>query len=465
MIVKFLHNRSSSTNQFSEEEKAVAKKEKEERKAAENERKAAEKAEKENKRKSVELEGEGKPERKSLLSRLASKRKSRNVTKDEADEATAAAAATGATTSATVVATDHATDATKSAEVPEVTRSSAEDVEVVGDPISPIRTRDSAALATKPDLERHITNIETSSESESDNDEVRTRKREKKQKSALLASTSTAKPDAVEHVPATEEVEAPFVVSPVRTRSVDEPVAPGTASTTATKSTGESAIPTDKSSTMATKSIADRAVSSPVDAPRESTASSRPDVEKEKAQDSKRIRGFFSKLRNRQSSKAAERQPGSFSSGSGKAAADKETTTVVPAAAAATSTSTDPRAASPSSFDRHRATDDDEDLAPAGRKSLDVSSLSSSGLDEDDLQDGRTGRQIRALGGKEPIKSDAAGTDVLPTTEKGIKSDDDSDQFEEARDHFDEGLAPRPSFAGQAKSASPARETKFHEEV
>ena len=47
-----------------------------------------------------------------------------------------------------------------------------------------------------------------------------------------------------------------------------------------------------------------------------------------------------------------------------------------------------------------------------------------------------------------------------------MRSDDDeSDQFEEARDHFDEGLAPRPSFGGQAKSASPARETRFKEEV
>lgn len=470
-----------------EEEKAVAKKEKDERKAAENERKAAEKAEKENKRKSVELEGDGKPERKSLLSRLASKRKSRNVSKEEADAATAGTA-TGAAAGTTAVVTDDATEPRKSTEVPEATRSSA-DAEVIGSPISPVHTRDSGAPKTKPNLERHITNIETSSESESDTDEDRARKREKKQqKSAILGGTDTARIDEERPVTPVNEVAAPFVVSPVRSRSVGEhEVAPTVASTEATKSI-DSALPNDNASVVATKSIAERAVASPVvaeatapvaapvaapvDAPRESTASSRPDVEKEKAQDSKRIRGFFSKFRNRQSSKA-ERQPGSFSSPSGKAATGgEESAAAVPAAAAVTKTSSDPRAVSPSSFDRRRATSDD-DLPAAGRKSSadlsDVSSLSSSGLDEDDLQDGRTGRMTRALGAK---KTKATGAEVLPTTEsdavagKGVRSDDDdSDQFEEARDNFDEGLAPRPSFAGQAKSSSPARETRFKEEV
>jgi hypothetical protein len=71
----------------------------------------------------------------------------------------------------------------------------------------------------------------------------------------------------------------------------------------------------------------------------------------------------------------------------------------------------------------------------------------------------------RALGSK---KTKTTGAEGLPTTGagQGIRSDDDdSDQFEEARDHFDEGLAPRPNFAGQAKSSSPARETRFKEEV
>jgi hypothetical protein len=446
---------------FTEEEKAVAKREK-------DERKAAEKAEKEDKRKSVELDG-GKPERKSLLSRLASKRKSRNVTKDEVDAATTGTA-TGAAAGTTAVVTDDVADVRKSTETPEATRSSAEDVEVVGAPISPVHSKDSATLkATKPNLERHITNIETSSESESDTDEDRARKREKKQKSALLGGANTVKSDDDEFASA-DEAEAPFVVSPVRNRSItDLDVAPATASTEATKSIDDTALPNDNSSTVATKSIAERVVSSPVvataeapfEAPRESATSSHPDVEKEKAQESRRSRGFFSMFK----SKAAERQPGSFSGSSGKPASPKDTTTAVPAATTATGSS-HPRAVSPSSFNRHGSTD--SDVPARGKKSVDlsdVSSLSFSGLDEDDLQDGRTGRMTRALGSKKTKTTDTKG---LSTTGagQGIRSDDDdSDQFEEARDHFDEGLAPRPNFAGQAKSSSPARETRFKEEV
>lgn len=320
------------------------------------------------------------------------------------------------------------TEAKKSIESPEATRTSVDDVEVVGAPISPVRTRDSAAVNTKPDLERHITNIETSSESSSDNEEDRVRKREKKQKGGLLSGLAPK--------------------SPTTRESVEEP-----------------APTTDAVSTTATKSIVEPNARVSTDPPRESTASSHPDVEKEKAQDSKRIRGFFSKLRNRQSSKGADRQPGSFSAASGKPADDKEVVTTAPVAA--TTSSSDPRAVSPSSFDRHR---DDEGPA-TGRKSStdlgDVSSLSSSGLDEDDLTEGRTGRMARALGMKKGKSTDGVKTtDTDLTTGKGVKSDDDdSDQFEEARDHFDEGLAPRPSFGGQAKSASPARETRFHEEV
>jgi hypothetical protein len=413
-----------------------------------------------------------------LLSRLASKRKSRNVTKDEGDAATAGTA-TGAATGTTAIVTDDATEARKSSEVPGATRSSAEDVEVVGAPISPVHTKDSAApKTTKPNLERHITNIETSSESESDTDEDRARKREKKkQKSAILGGTNTVRSDDNEDFASANEAEAPFVIIPARTRSIgDAGVAPTTASTEATKSTDDTALPNENSSTVATKSIAERAVSSPIEAPietpvsvpvsapRESTASSRPDVEKERAQESKRSRGFFSMFKNRQSSKAAERQPGSFSGTSGKSAVAKETTTTVPAATAMAGSS-DLRTVSPSSFNRHGSTD--SDVPAKGKKPLDlsdVSSLSSSGLDEDDLQDGRTGRMTRPLGSKKTKTTDAQG---LPTTAgQGIRSDDDdSDQFEEARDHFDEGLAPHPSFGGQAKSSSPARETRFKEEV
>jgi len=471
----FVRSRLTTTT---EEEKAAAKKEKEERKAAE-------KAEKEDKRKSVEMEGEGKPERKSLLSRLASKRKSRNITKDEADGATAGTA-TAAAASTTAVVTDDAADGT---------RSSTGDAEVLGAPISPVHTKDSTGSGSKskrmPNLERHITNIETSSESESDTEETRLRKREKKaQKSAIIAGAAAAKADDDE--PFVSPTEGP--ATPIRSMSIEPPP---TASTTATKSSGE--LPNENSSTVATKSIAERVLASPVDAPRalaetpadasveapvvapavapvdpvrESTASSRPDLEKEKAQETKRSRGFFSRFRNRHSK--AERQPGSFSGTSGKPTESKTataaTTTAAPATAAAVTSSADPRAASPSSFTRRRHSSSDDGVATPRKSSLslsDVSSLSS-GLDEDDIQEGRTGRMARA---EKKQTAGVAGVDDIDdlaptTTGKGVRSDDDeSDQFEEARDHFDEGLAPRPSFGGQAKSASPARETRFKEEV
>lgn len=41
---------------------------------------------------------------------------------------------------------------------------------------------------------------------------------------------------------------------------------------------------------------------------------------------------------------------------------------------------------------------------------------------------------------------------------------DDDDEFQEARDNFDEDLAPPPTFPAE-KSTSPARNTKFHEEI
>lgn len=389
----------------------------------------------------MEVAGEGKPERKSFLSRLASKRKSRNVTKDEAD---AAVAGTTAGTAGEDATADDNDEAKKSIESPEATRDSTQESEVVGAPISPVHTRDApgSASKTKPDLERHITNIETSSESESDAEEDRARKQEKKRKSALgWLSGGAAKSDDEK----ADKAVTPEPEEPKKSIEQPSPIAPATASTTATKSL--------------------------TDEPRESTASSRPDVEKEKKEDGKRLRGFFSKLRNRQSSKA-ERKPGSFSASSPKEKEEAKKAAVGEDSTkpAAITAADDPRSASPSSFNRHRVADNED-----GNKSStdlgDVSSLSSSGLEEDDLQPGRTGRMARALGlnkgkGKAAdVSKDDEELEGKKRVSTSKNDEDDSDQFEEARDHFDEGLAPRPSFGGQAKSASPARETKFHEEV
>jgi hypothetical protein len=413
------------------------------------------------------VEIDGKPEKKSLLSRLASKRKSRNVSKDEAD-----GAVVGTTTGTAAATTPVAGDVARESTEPDTSRTSA-DVEVLGAPISSANSKDSSVLKNKPNLERYLTNIETSSESSSDDEDTRVRKREKRQKSGLLSASKTGN----DEVTTSDEPETPVVaaVSPI-----DYPAE--NASTRATKSMdidGATATTSDLPLTDEAEIIADRAVAAPVDAPRhlatvipadepresttndsiaaprESTASSHPDIEQEKAQEAKSIRGFFSKLRNRAASKPTERQPGSFGGGKPNKT-DKDA--VLPAA-----TSSDARPASASSFDRYRASA--EDSPTRGRKkSADLSSLSSasSGLVEDDFVEGRTGRMARAE------KGTGLGAPITTTqkTRKGVRSDDDdSDQFEEARDHFDEGLAPKPNFAGQAKSASPARETKFHEEV
>ncbi|KAH0369122.1 hypothetical protein KCU65_g3521, partial [Aureobasidium melanogenum] len=66
------------------------------------------------------------------------------------------------------------------------------------------------------------------------------------------------------------------------------------------------------------------------------------------------------------------------------------------------------------------------------------------------------------------MSSDEELPTTRPTARRGRSSisaiSGDEDEFEEARDHFDETLAPPPTFGGQPKAQSPARETKFQEE-
>lgn len=74
----------------------------------------------------------------------------------------------------------------------------------------------------------------------------------------------------------------------------------------------------------------------------------------------------------------------------------------------------------------------------------DVSSLSSD-YDEGDAVRGRSAERI------------ASGATVTS----------DGTEFEEAKDHFDEDLAPPPAFSSEAdkvrKGGSPNRDSKFHE--
>ena len=115
----------------------------------------------------------------------------------------------------------------------------------------------------------------------------------------------------------------------------------------------------------------------------------------------------------------------------------------------------DARASSPSSFKRY-----DQDLN-------DPDDVSSSGAEEEDVARGRTGRIAKKLGlakGKGNEKDAELGRQE--TRQSGVsKGNGDDEQFEEARDTFDESLAPPPAFAGQAKTESPSRETRFHEQL
>ncbi|THX29523.1 hypothetical protein D6D12_04128 [Aureobasidium pullulans] len=66
------------------------------------------------------------------------------------------------------------------------------------------------------------------------------------------------------------------------------------------------------------------------------------------------------------------------------------------------------------------------------------------------------------------LSSDEQLPTTRPSARRGRSSisaiSGEEDEFEEARDHFDETLAPPPTFGGQQKNQSPARETKFQEE-
>jgi hypothetical protein len=216
--------------------------------------------------------------------------------------------------------------------------------------------------------------------------------------------------------------------------------------------------------------------------PRQSTSSSRAGEEQEPTG----IKGFFSKFRSKpkaETTAASDTKVSSTSTTPKPAApiAAVDATATIPdatdsrelesapanshpvtastvhAPTATGSSSTNARAVSPSSFRRRRSPNDRDDVSS-------ISSASSSGLDEDDINEGRTGRMARALrlGSREVAKQSLPivrrNSDVASPTEE-------SDTFEEARDTFDEGLAPQPAFAGQAKSHSPARETRFREEV
>ena len=119
----------------------------------------------------------------------------------------------------------------------------------------------------------------------------------------------------------------------------------------------------------------------------------------------------------------------------------------------------EPRPQSPSSFERYKA------------EPRDLDDVSSSGADEDDVSRGRGGRLARKLGlkrdgGKGKEAGSTVGAEGAAQAEpQSATSRGEEDTFEEARDQFDESLAPPPAFGGQMKSQSPVRETRFQEQL
>lgn len=114
----------------------------------------------------------------------------------------------------------------------------------------------------------------------------------------------------------------------------------------------------------------------------------------------------------------------------------------VPSPIAAATTSTAPRIPSPS-----------------------ISSLSSDFV-EQEPERGRSSTRLDAV----PASASASGAKGLPkvvgtgNVTRLAHDDDSDDDFEEARDRFDDSLVPPPTLLSK-KTESPVRDSKFHEEI
>ena len=94
-----------------------------------------------------------------------------------------------------------------------------------------------------------------------------------------------------------------------------------------------------------------------------------------------------------------------------------------------------------------------------GKESKNVPAVETSLETNDDERIGRPARREEEVSPISPV--DQAEMDIPEV--KPAKANDD-EEFQEARDNFDEGLAPPPTFPAE-KSSSPARETKFTEAI
>ncbi|KAF2715995.1 hypothetical protein K431DRAFT_316861 [Polychaeton citri CBS 116435] len=408
------------------EAKQIKSEEKEKARQEKAQRKAAEKQEKDaDKARKLDEKAKAKED----------KRRSKDTKKDVEGATTVAAGAAGAVAAAGAVGATEASD------------------QVVPSIEEPPAEASGSTAPRRANLERHISHISTSSsESESES----------------------------------EESEDESAASPMQTKSIEEkPAVIGAG----TAGTAGGILPTLSSGSKVEKETIKKEESEPEpESPRKS-----------------RVRGIFSKLGRGRSK--SEREPGKIISDPKQSSAAEE-----PSSAVVVSSSSNPRpsestvdprksvdtsdhvgidgpigdnrhvsgmngnpgASSPSSFARR-----DRSLSP-------VSSLSSSGVEEDDFDEGKTGRMKRAFGlgrkkstkEKGKGKEKSVGEEDLPVAvdsqehaplEKQISnttnSDDGNETFEEARDTFDSAASPQPAFAGQKKHDGEGRETRFHEEM
>ncbi|GAB7349684.1 hypothetical protein MBLNU459_g0355t1 [Dothideomycetes sp. NU459] len=188
----------------------------------------------------------------------------------------------------------------------------------------------------------------------------------------------------------------------------------------------------------ATTGTTEPAVPDPVTATKSTTEAREPGrLSKDNKVKRKSFGGFFNKFKrtSKPPTGTATEVPAAETdvAKSGTAVAAPPTTAAATGTAATATATADSDSLSSSSFRRHEA-----DLHS-------ISSLSSSDAEADTRTRTRRGRSGKT------------------STEPGAVTDNDEDEFEEARDHFDESLAPPPTFGGQAKTTSPVRETKFSE--
>lgn len=362
---------------------------------------------------------------------------------------------------------------------------------------------------SRPDIERHISTIQDSSDSEPEESWEATDEDDEPQRGRLEPRPTMVgdfqdrpsplaenKPMVInETVPesALEERDSP--VSPLQQPA--DPAADGKVVDVQKEAAPEAPQATPKPDDSV--SVAESGAPAPVvkSGPGDEQRKLRKEKDEDKEKKEGGVRGFFRKLKNKskQDNKLQKRQPSATpSESSATAAASKDTeevkapeplpvegskaeeyiTPVTSTSAAAeqeqhmgtdgpigdpkkvSGIGGDPRPTSPSSFERH------------GAQPRDLDDVSSSGAEEEDVSRGRTGRLARKLGLKkdDQEKGQAKGDEVpQSTTTRTSNLTGESDQFEEARDQFDESLAPPPAFGGQMKSESPVRETRFQEQL